>query len=96
MEHVQRRYDFQTTQIKRQHDHVMAAFAARQMRDQTIRISYKAKHIDYDTYRAKMKESRREMFRQEKISCLNYRVAMMSFDVQMYTDQPETYISPEE
>lgn len=96
MEHVQRRYDFQTTQIKRQHDHATAAFAARQMRDQTIRIAYKAKHIDYDTYRAKMKESRREMFRQEKISCLNYKVAMMSFDVQMYTDQPETYIAPKE
>lgn len=96
MDHVQARYDFLTNQIKRQNDRVMAASAARTTRDQTIKISYQARHIDYDTYKAKMAESRREMFRQEKIACLEFRIAMMQFDVDMYTDQPETFVAPKE
>lgn len=96
MEHVKRRYDFQTEQIKRQRDHVMNAFAARQMRDQSIKVSYAAGHIDYGTYQEKLKASRKEMFRQEMISCLNYRIAVMQFDVDMYTSQPETFTAPKE
>lgn len=87
------RYDFQTDRIKEQHAEVMNAHAARQVRDVTIKISYQVGHISYDRYREKMVESRREMFRREKISCLNYQIAMMTFDAEMYTDHPETYVA---
>lgn len=89
-------YDFQTEQIHKQHAHVMGAHAAWIVRNQTIRVSYEAGHISYDEFKEKMVKSRTEMFRQEKISCLNYKIAIWTFERDMYVDHPETYVAPKE